>query len=161
MKLFALAALTAALALPMAAGAQQAPAPGVSQQAPAGTQATSKVYRRWSRLLNGVNLSSQQHDQIQSLLDQYAQAHPAGSQRVPGAAHQLHDQIFGILTPNQQAQVRQTMQTLRTQHEQRRQQLQQQQGPAPAATPYVRRLVENSTAPATAPRRSSPIAFTT
>ena len=137
MKLFALAALAAALSLPVAVSAQQAPdQPVMQQQTPAGTQATPKIYRRWSRLLNGVNLSNQQHDQIQSLLDQSAQAHPAGSQPVRGAARQLRDQIFGILTPDQQSQVQQTMQTMRAQHRQRRQQPQQQQGyPAPGATP--------------------------
>jgi Spy/CpxP family protein refolding chaperone len=140
MKLFALAALAAALSLPVAVSAQQAPAP-VYQQAPAGTQATPKIYRRWSRLLNGVNLSSQQHDQIQGMLDQFAQSHQPGSQRVPGAARQLRDQIFGVLTPDQQTQVRQNMQAMRAQHQQRRQQYQQQQGysqqgyPQPGATP--------------------------
>ena len=134
MKLFALAALAAALSLPVAVSAQQAPAPPV-MQGPAGTQATPKIYRRWSRLLNGVNLSNQQHSQIQTLLDQYAQAHPAGSQRVPGAGRQLRDQIFGILTPDQQTQVRQNMQSMRAQHQQRRQQTPQQGYPAPGATP--------------------------
>ena len=134
MKLIALAALAAALSLPVAAGAQQAPPPS-GMQAPAGTQQTPKIYKRWSRLLNGVNLSSQQHNQIQSALDQYSQAHPAGSPRDRQAAHQLRDQIFGILTPNQQTQVRQTMQTMRQEHMQRRQQMQQQNNPAPGATP--------------------------
>jgi Spy/CpxP family protein refolding chaperone len=135
MKLFALAALTAALSLPVAVSAQQAAPQPATQQAPAGTQqATPKVYRRWSRLLNGVNLSNQQHEQIQNLLDQYAQAHPAGSQHVPGAARQLHDQIFGILTQQQQAQVQQNVQQAHAAHHQRRQQT-QQQNPAPGATP--------------------------
>lgn len=135
MKLFALAALIAALSLPVAVSAQQAPPQPVTQQAPAGTQqATPKVYRKWSRLLNGVNLSNQQHDQIQNLLDQYAQAHPVGSQRVTGAARQLHDQIFGILTQQQQAQVQQNVQRAKAEHRQRRQQM-QQQNPAPGATP--------------------------
>ena len=57
MKLFALAALAAALSFPIAVSAQQAPPQPAVQQAPAGTQqATQKVYKRWSRLLNGVNL---------------------------------------------------------------------------------------------------------
>jgi Spy/CpxP family protein refolding chaperone len=132
MKLFALAALAAALSLPIAVSAQQEP-PTAVQQAPAGTQqATPKVYRHWSRLLNGVNLSNQQHQQIQSLLDQYAQAHPAGSPHVRGAGRQLRDQIFGILTQPQQAQVQQNMQQMRAQHQQRRQQMQQQNPPPPA-----------------------------
>ncbi|HZZ00961.1 MAG TPA: hypothetical protein VFE36_15480 [Candidatus Baltobacteraceae bacterium] len=136
MKLLALAALAAALSLPVAVSAQQAPAPPVMQQGQAGSQATPKIYRRWSRMLNGINLSSQQHSQIQNLLDQYAQAHPAGSQRVPGAARQLRDQIFGILNSDQQAQVRQNMQTMRAQHQGRHEQTQQQQQyPAPGATP--------------------------
>jgi Spy/CpxP family protein refolding chaperone len=133
MKLIALAALAAALSLPVAVSAQQAPPSGY-QQAPAGQQATPKVYRRWSRLLNGVNLSNQQHDQIQGLLDQYAQAHQPGSQHVRGAARQLKEQIFGILTPDQQAQVRQNMQNMRAQHQQRRQQMQQQGNQQPPAT---------------------------
>ncbi len=139
MKLIVLTALAAALCLPVAVSAQQAPPESAVQQAPAGTQqATPKVYRRWSRLLNGVNLSNQQHDQIQSVLDQYAQAHPAGSQHVPGAARQLHDQIFGILTQQQQTQVQQNVQQMRTEQRQRRQQKQQQQqqqqNTAPPAT---------------------------
>ena len=135
MKLFALAALAAALSLPIAVGAQQAAPQPATQQAPAGAQqATPKVYRRWSRLLNGVNLSNQQHNQIQNLLDQYAQAHPAGSQRVRGAARQLHDQIFGILTQQQQTQVQQNVQQVRAEHQQRRREL-QQQNPTPGATP--------------------------
>lgn len=136
MKLLAFAALAAALSLPVAVSAQQAPPPGYQQGPAAGTQATPKIYRRWSRILNGVNLSDQQHTQIQSLLDQYAQAHPAGSQRVHGAARQLRDQIFGILTPQQQSQVQQNMQNMRSEHHQRQQQMPQQQGyPAPGATP--------------------------
>jgi Spy/CpxP family protein refolding chaperone len=136
MKLFALAALAAVLSVPLAVSAQQAPAPQMTQQAPAAQQATPKVYRRWSRLLNGVNLSSQQHDQIQSLLDRYSQAHPAGSQRDPGAARELPAQNLGGLTPDQQTQVHQTMQTMRAQREQRRRERLQQQGsPAPGATP--------------------------
>jgi len=134
MKLLALAALAAALSLPVAVSAQQAPAPPVMQQGQGGPQATPKIYRRWSRMLNGINLSNQQHDQIQNLLDQYAQQHPAGSQRVPGSARQLRDQIFGILTPEQQTQVRQNMQNMRAQHQQRHEQM-QQQNPAPGATP--------------------------
>lgn len=135
MKLFAFAALAAALSLPIAVSAQQAPPYPATQQAPAGAQqAAPKVYKRWSRILNGVNLSNQQHEQIQTLLDQYAQAHPAGSQRVHGAARQLKEQIFGILTQQQQAQVQQNMQQMRAEHQQRRQQM-QQQNPAPGATP--------------------------
>lgn len=135
MKLFALAALAAALSFPIAVSAQQAPPQPAVQQAPAGTQqGTPKVYKRWSRLLNGVNLSNQQHGQIQNLLDQYAQAHPAGSQRVHGAARQLHDQIFGILTQQQQTQVQQNIQQNRAEHRQRHQQM-QQQNPAPPAAP--------------------------
>lgn len=135
MKLFALAALAAALSFPIAVSAQQAPPQPAVQQAPAGTQqATPKVYKRWSRLLNGVNLSNQQHEQIQNLLDQYAQAHPAGSQRVHGAARQLHDQIFGILTQQQQTQVQQNIAQNRAEHRQRHQQT-QQQNPAPPAAP--------------------------
>jgi Spy/CpxP family protein refolding chaperone len=139
MKLIALAALAAALSLPVAVSAQQAPQYPSTTQAPAGTQPLPKVYKRWSRLLGNVNLSDQQHQQIQNLLDQYSQAHPAGSQRDPQAARQLRDSIFGVLTPDQQTQVRQTMQTLRAQRHQRRQQLRQQQPeqgyPQPAATP--------------------------
>jgi Spy/CpxP family protein refolding chaperone len=135
MKLIAFAALAAALSLPVAVSAQQAPQ-STYQQAPAGTQQMPKIYRRWSRILNGVNLSNQQHDQIQGLIDQYVQAHPAGSQHVRGAARQLRDQIFGVLTPDQQTQVRQNMQNMRAQHQQQHQEMQQQQGyPQPAATP--------------------------
>ena len=119
--------------MPLTAGAQQAPS---TMQQPAGGSA--RLYRHWSKLLSNLNLSSQQHSQIQGLLDQYAQSHPAGSQFDRPAVRNLRNQIFAVLTADQQAQLRQQMHAQRIQQLQRRlQRLEQQQGaPAPAATPY-------------------------
>jgi Spy/CpxP family protein refolding chaperone len=131
--------LTALLGMPLAASAQQSPYPNTypaTQQGMPGN-GMPKVYRKWSRLLGNLNLSSQQHQQIQGLLDQYASAHPAGSQRDPQAARQLREQIFAVLTPDQQNQLRQQMEAMKAQRLQRRlQHLQQQGAPGQPAAAY-------------------------
>ncbi|MBV8284682.1 MAG: hypothetical protein JO175_08535 [Candidatus Eremiobacteraeota bacterium] len=129
MKLTALAALLAALALPVGVSAQEAgQQPAVTQQQPA-AQSTPRIYRRWSQLLRGITLSDDQHDKIQNFLDQYAQSHPAGSPRDPQGARQLRDNIFNVLTPDQQTQFKQQMAQMRAQrlaHQQQRREQQQQ-----------------------------------
>src|SRR6516164_1165908 len=114
MKLILTAALLAALATPLAASAQTYPAEGA---APATTQGqpVPRLYKRWSTLLNGLNLSSQQHDQIQNILDQFAQAHPPGSPKDPNAVKTMRQQIFAVLNPQQQEQLRQNMRQMRIQ----------------------------------------------
>lgn len=141
-KLISTAALIAAFALPMAAAAQQYPQGPMQVQ---GQQQNSKgpqrMYKRWTRLLSGINLSSQQQQQIQSALDQFAQQHPAGSPRDPQATRSLREQIFGLLTPAQQTALRQQIQTLKIQRQQKRLQRleqQQQQGATQGQVPPAR-----------------------
>lgn len=129
MKLTVLAALIAALSLPVAVAAQQTgqqPA-ATQQQSTPSHQRTPVIYRRWSQFLAGINLSNDQHDKIQNLIDQYAQTHPAGSRRDPQAARQLRDGIYAILTPDQLTQVKQTVAQLRAKLQARMQQRRQQQ----------------------------------
>jgi hypothetical protein len=141
MKYLLSAALAAILCLPLAAYAQQSNQTNAAPQsgAPA-ARVNGRLYKRWSQFLSGVNLTDQQHTQIQSYLDQFAQAHPVGSPPDRQAAHALRDQIFSLLTPDQQNQVRQEIRNLQAQRRQRRLQQQQQQNsaqssPQPAATP--------------------------
>jgi Spy/CpxP family protein refolding chaperone len=130
MKIAILAALLAALSLPLATSAQvvqQPPIQGQGQQRGGG----ASVYNHWMKRLNGLNLSAQQQQQIQSTLGQYAQQHPAGSQRDPQGAHALRAQIFSILSPDQQAQLHAQMKAMRAQRAQRRSMEQQQQPQGP------------------------------
>jgi Spy/CpxP family protein refolding chaperone len=130
--------LAAVLALPLAVSAQQAqPPPPAQAQGPV-TPNESVMQHRWAKRLGGVNLSSQQQQQIQSIVHQYSQAHPAGSPRDPQGARDMRRQIMGVLSPDQQNQFRQQMQERRAQMRQRREQMQQsdgQQGPPPGQQP--------------------------
>src|SRR5580700_1019144 len=110
MKFASLAVLLVALALPVAVSAQvvqQQPVQAQGQRGPATAQ-----YQRWTKRLAGINLSSQQQQQVQSLLDQFAAQHPAGSPRDKAGSHALGQQIFGVLNPQQQAQLHQNIQAL-------------------------------------------------
>ncbi|MBV9973249.1 MAG: hypothetical protein JO135_07935 [Candidatus Eremiobacteraeota bacterium] len=96
-------ALVAAFALPAATLAQTAPSdqPGVS--APQGRGGMSRMY-------DNLNLSPDQRQKIDALIAQYRQAHPHGSTPDPAARKALREQIFAILTPAQQSQLRAQMQ---------------------------------------------------
>lgn len=125
MKIATLAAMLAALSLPIAVSAQVAPQPGVA--APNQRGSGERTYDRWMKRLSAIGLSAQQQQQVQNVLGQYGQQHPPGSPRDPQAAHALRDQIFSILTPDQQGRLRAEMQAMRAQRQQRREQQQQQQ----------------------------------
>ncbi|HKU81615.1 MAG TPA: hypothetical protein VJP76_05550 [Candidatus Tumulicola sp.] len=130
MKIVLVAATIAALSLPIAASAQVAappPAAAVQGQHSPG----ERTYNRWMKRLSPIGLSAQQQQQVENVLGQYAQQHPMGSPRDPQGTHALHDQIFSILTPDQQARLQQELQQLRAEHRARRQQMEQQQGQAP------------------------------
>jgi hypothetical protein len=141
MKIVSLAVLLAALTLPAAVSAQVVQQP--SAQTPAAQGQAAHEYRRWTKRLTGINLSAQQQQQVQSLLDQFASQHPAGSPRDEAGSHALRDRIFAVLNPQQQAQLQQTMQAMKAQQAQRRMQgqpggqpqqmppMQPQQGPPP------------------------------
>lgn len=125
MKLLSMAVLLAATFLPLAASAQQVQQP-LPQGAPVNGQqhGPSRGYDRWMHRLSGLNLSSQQQAQVQSVLGQYYQSHPAGAPREKGASKALRQQIFSTLTPQQQAQLRQEMPQKK--HHRRDQEMEQQ-----------------------------------
>src|SRR5215469_13721536 len=105
-------ALAIAIGLPVAGCAQQSPAqsqPGAQQQGAFGH------HRGGMRFLQGVNLSDQQKQQIKTIMDQYRQAHPAGSQPDPNARKQMRDQIMNVLTPDQRTQVQANMEKAKQQ----------------------------------------------
>lgn len=131
MKIAFLAALLAALSLPISASAQ------VAQPAPAQMQRGSgpAVYHHWMKRLSTLNLSVQQQQQVQNVLGQYASQHPVGSAPDPQGRHALRDQIYSILSPAQQAQLHAEMQAQRARHMQRMEEQQQQQPVQPANPP--------------------------
>ncbi|MGA8533256.1 MAG: hypothetical protein WB615_04020 [Candidatus Tumulicola sp.] len=126
MKIASLAVLLAALLLPGAVSAQevQQQPPPPQTQGQRGDQSAS-IYRRWTKQLNGINLSTQQQQQVQRLLDQFAAQHPAGSPRDHAGVRALGEQIFGVLNPQQQAQLHQNIEALKAR---RRQHHMQEQG---------------------------------
>jgi hypothetical protein len=120
MKTLSLAVLLAALTLPIAVSAQVSQQPPVqSQMQPGQAGQAAHEYRRWTKRLAGLSLSPQQQQHVQGLLDQFAAQHPAGSARDESGAHALRDQITGLLNPQQQTQLRQTIQQEKAQHMQR------------------------------------------
>jgi hypothetical protein len=48
-----------------------------------------------------------QQQQIQSMIDAFSRVHPAWSPFDPAAMHQLHDEVRGVLTPQQVASLEQ------------------------------------------------------
>jgi len=79
-----------------------------------------------------LNLSDQQKQQIQTLMQNYRQAHPRGSAPDPDARKQLRDQVDAILTPDQRAQLKADEAKFR---EQRQGNDTRNVPPAPSATP--------------------------
>ena len=147
-KFIVCASLASALAWPLAALAQQDQQPpqgaapqaqGAQPEAPRErvTPSEAVMQRRWGRHLNTLNLSTQQQQQIQSLISQYAKAHAAGSPLDLEARHTLEQQIYGLLTPDQQNQLRQERQEMRQQRAEQNgsQQGQPQNAPPPNAPP--------------------------
>jgi Spy/CpxP family protein refolding chaperone len=135
MNLLAAAALAAALATPLGASAQQQPQ---QYQTPAQTGRTTtpsqaQMQRHWAKRFGNLNLSSDQQQHIQSLINQYAQSHPEGSPRDPGANRELRRQIMGVLSDDQRNQYHQQMQERRSQM--RGQGGGMQQGPGPQGEP--------------------------
>jgi len=115
--------LAAGLSLPVVAQAQQGPPPPPPQ-----SQHGDWMMRRFSDL----NPTDAQKSQIQTLMQNYRQAHPRGSTPDPDARKQLRAQIDAVLTPDQRAQLKADEAKMRA----------QRQGndtnnlpPAPGATP--------------------------
>ena len=128
-------ALAVALAMPLGAYAQQSQPQGVSAQRTTPSQA--KLQHRWMKRLGKLNLSGDQQQRIQSMIDQYSQAHPQGSPRDRNASRDLRRQILGVLNSDQQTQYQAQMRAQHAQMQQRHGQMQQQggyqqqQGPGP------------------------------
>ncbi len=114
--------MAAGLALPAVAQGQQ-PAP------PAQTQQHGD---RMMRMYKNLNLTDQQKSQIQTLMQNYRQAHPRGSTPDPDARKQLHEQVNALLTPDQRTQLQAEEQQFRVQHQRN---ATTNVAPAPTATP--------------------------
>ncbi|HZV78663.1 MAG TPA: hypothetical protein VFF60_03510 [Candidatus Binatus sp.] len=71
--------------------------------------ATPGSYRHhgMGAMLKSLNLTPQQQEQIKTLINNYKQAHPEGSQPDPAAKQQLHQQILNVLTPEQRTKLEQ------------------------------------------------------
>jgi Spy/CpxP family protein refolding chaperone len=130
LNLLAVGALAAALAMPLGASAQQNQYP---QQYPQQGQGRAvepshdRMQHRWQRRLSRLNLSNDQQQRIQSMIDQYSQAHPEGSAVDPNARRELRRQIMGVLSSDQQNQFQQAMRAHRAAMQQRQGQMQQGQ----------------------------------
>jgi Spy/CpxP family protein refolding chaperone len=78
-------------------------------------------------MLKSLNLTPQQQDQIKTLISNYKQAHPEGSQPDPAAKQQLHQQILNVLTPEQRTKLEQEKAQWKQHHV--------EQGPAASPVP--------------------------
>jgi Spy/CpxP family protein refolding chaperone len=128
------AAAAVALIVPVAVFAQQAP-PAPSGAASPGAQPWQGGHRHrggMMRMFRSLNLSQQQQTQIQQIMQQFRQSHPEGSPPDRQAREQMRSQIMNVLTPEQQAQLKQRM-------EQMRQERMQREGsePEPDSTPQA------------------------
>lgn len=129
--LLTVGALAVALAVPLGASAQQNQNPAQGQtQRRATMPSGARLQHRWMKRLGNLNLSGDQQQRIQSVIDRYSQSHPEGSARDRGAFRELRRQIMGQLTGDQQNQFRQAQRARHTQMSQRRTQYQQQGGDA-------------------------------
>jgi hypothetical protein len=124
-------ALLVALGAPIGAAAQQAPAPPAQAQNRT-TPSEGKLEHHWMKRLGKLNLSGDQQQKIQSMIDQYSQSHPEGSPRDRQATQDLRRQILGVLTTDQQSQYREQVR----EHRQQMQQRQGQQGQPSQGQPY-------------------------
>jgi hypothetical protein len=118
-------AFVVALAVPsLDAYAQQTQPQGVNAQQRT-TQSPASLTQRWMKRLGNLNLSGDQQQRIQSMINQYSQAHPQGSPRDRDASRDLRRQIMSVLSSDQQSQYHAEM---RARHEQMQHQHGQQQG---------------------------------
>jgi hypothetical protein len=127
--LLTVGALAVALAAPVGASAQQAQAgqqPGASTRHHHTTPSAAKIQHRWMKRFGHMNLSGDQQQRIQSMVEQYSQGHPAGSPIDRNASKELHRQIMGVLSSDQQNRYQQERQARRAQMQQRQGQSQGQ-----------------------------------
>ena len=76
-------------------------------------------------MLKTLDLSQQQQNQIKTLVTNYKQAHPKGSQPDDAARKQLRNQVLAVLTPAQRTKLEQEKAAWHKQHP----------SPAPSASP--------------------------
>jgi Spy/CpxP family protein refolding chaperone len=118
LKSFIIAATCAvALGAPALALAQSGTIADTNQPAPGASQPAEGHHRGgMMHMLQTLNLSQQQQDQIKTLMTSYKQAHPEGSPKDPTARKQLQDQIMAVLTPDQRTKLEQEKAAWRSQH---------------------------------------------
>jgi hypothetical protein len=117
--LLTVGALAVALAVPVSALAQQSQQPGAQTRHQHTTPSAAKIQHRWMKRFGHLNLSGDQQQRIQSMVDQYSQSHPAGSPVDRNATKELHRQIMGVLSSDQQGQYQQERQAHRAQMQRR------------------------------------------
>jgi periplasmic protein CpxP/Spy len=119
--------MVASLTIPaVAQQQQQSPPSGQPQQYQRG--GSDWMMRRFSDL----NLTDQQKSQIQTIMQNFRQAHPPGSPPDPDARKQLRDQINAVLTPDQRTKLQADEAKFRAQ---RQRNDTTNSAPAPTATP--------------------------
>jgi hypothetical protein len=89
-------------------------APQCGQNHPRVTPSEQQLYSRLMRRFASLGLTPQQQSQIQALIGQYSQAHPAGSPLDMEANRQLRQSILAVLTPQQVEAYRQERQQQRS-----------------------------------------------
>ena len=82
-------------------------------------------------MFKNLNLTQDQQSKIQTIMQQYRQAHPKGSTPDPNARKAMRDQIDAVLTPQQLDQLK----AERAQMRQHRENGENQPAPQPTATP--------------------------
>ncbi len=107
--LLSAAAFVMALAMPLGASAQQNQTPGGRGHHATTTPSQAKISHRWQKRLGNLNLSGDQQQRVQSLIERYSQDHPEGSPRDRSASRELRKQIMGVLNSDQQNQYHQEM----------------------------------------------------
>ena len=65
------------------------------------TPAAQTIYEHVMRHFAPLNLTQQQQQQIQSIVDAFGRMHPAGSPRDAAAMYDMHQRVRGVLSPQQ------------------------------------------------------------
>ncbi|MGA8100391.1 MAG: hypothetical protein WB810_17175 [Candidatus Cybelea sp.] len=76
--LLAAGAVVAALALPLGVCAQQGQPPASAAYGHT-TPSQTRIQHKWAKRFGNLNLSGDQQQHVQSIINQYSQAHPEGS----------------------------------------------------------------------------------
>lgn len=104
------AALAAAVALPIGALAQSAPA----SPPPHAARMHHRHHRRGA--FRNLNLTAQQRAQLREIREQFRQSHPRGTRPTVQERQQFRARILQVLTPQQQAQLKADRAKWRAEH---------------------------------------------